>query len=185
MHQHGDLLGELFLMGIEKILMASWVLLFTLQSCAEISQSEMRPSLSKMTPKNDQAMEKVVYVGLLDDSHFFHPWNKELLLSENLFNACLRMTISSHSPVAQVFWSMRDGRVNIDRSRSFGQPSIFLKCAEEKFEQWLVSRPIRRESSQGLFYLVESKDQLEKIGAAQGERYYWKRRSADSLRILQ
>lgn len=168
------------------LLLATFIL--NLSSCAKPTIHEDDKTHSKLTPSDYGTKSRKIYVGLLNSQgSSFHPWLKDMLLSENYFRSCMRPRTPKTSLEAVVRWAIRNGQIVIDRDNGSGRPPDFLVCVADRLGEWLAERKnLDRGDQQGIFYLVETKDALGTLGLISGEKYYWLMKANNSkLRMMQ
>ena len=168
------------------LLLATFIL--NLSSCAKPTIHEDTGIHSKLTPNDYGIKSKKIYVGLLNSHNSsFHPWTKEMLLSENYFRSCMRSHAPETSFEAVVRWAIRNGQIVIDQDKKSGHPPDFLICVADRLKEWLAERRnLDRGDQQGIFYLVETKEALGDLWPISGEKYYWQMKVINpKLRMMQ
>jgi hypothetical protein len=153
----------------------------SLQSCAEMDKTPDVEGPRKLGA--EVAKEKTIYVGLITAESKFHPWMKEMFLSQDFFKSCF--IVPNDQTIAIVLhWRNYQRGWIIDKSRSEGEAGELMKCITQQFEIWLANRSSQVEQG-GIFYLVENKDQLNPRWPANGEKYSWQVRFEKKRRIFQ
>lgn len=168
-------------MEINHIICLVLILMGSLQSCAEMDKTSDFEGPRKLSL--EAAKEKIVYVGLITAESKFHPWMKEIFLSQDIFESCF--IVPNDQSIAIVLrWKKNKERWIIDEERSDGGGDELMKCVAQQFEMWLAKRLSRVEEG-GFFYLLESKDQLNLGWPANGEKYIWRVRFEKKRRVFQ
>lgn len=169
-------------MRINRTICLGLILMVSLQSCAEMDKTLDIEGPRKLGA--EVAKEKTIYVGLITAESKFHPWMKEMFLSQDFFKSCF--IVPNDQSIAIVLrWRNYQGGWIIDKDRSAGEAaSELMKCVTQQFEIWLAKRTSQVEQG-GIFYLVESKDQLNLSWPANGEKYSWQVRIEKKRRIFQ
>lgn len=157
------------------------ILMASLQSCAEMDKNPDTEVSRKLGVEVEKV--KTIYVGLITSEGKFHPWMKEMFLSQDLFNSCF--FVPNDQSIAIVLnWRTHQRGWIIDKGRSAGEAGEPVKCITQQFEIWLAKRSSQFEQG-GVFYLVESKDQLNISWPENGEHYSWQFRFERMRRIFQ
>ncbi|MBK7843925.1 MAG: hypothetical protein IPJ71_09545 [Bdellovibrionales bacterium] len=166
---------------INHIICLVLILMGSLQSCAEMDKTSDVEGPRKLG--FEAAKEKTVYVGLITAESKFHPWMKEMFLSQDIFEPCFLIP-NDQSIAILLRWRNYRGRWKIDKEGSAGDGGELMKCVIQQFEMWLAKRLSQAEEG-GMFYLVESKDQLNLNWPSNGEKYSWHVRFEKKRRIFQ
>ncbi|MBK8204084.1 MAG: hypothetical protein IPK68_17810 [Bdellovibrionales bacterium] len=167
-------------MQINRTICLGLIMMVSLQSCAEVDKTLILKVQENWVLR---WQKKTIYVGLITAESRFHPWMKEMFLSRDFFKPCF--FVPNDQSIAIVLrWRSYQGGWIIDKDRSAGEAGELMKCVTQQFEKWLAKR-----SSQvgqgGIFYLVESKDQLNLNWPEKGEKYSWQVRFEKKRRIFQ
>lgn len=156
-------------------------MMVSLQSCAEMDRTPDIEGPRKLGSEVEK--EKAIYVGLVTPESRFHPWMKEMFLSQDFFKPCF--FVPDDQSIAIVLrWRSFQGGWIIDKDISAGEAGELMKCVTQQFEKWLAKRPSQVEQG-GIFYLLERKDQLNLRWPANGEKYIWQVRFEKKWRIFQ
>ncbi len=166
---------------INRTICLGLILMVSLQSCAEVAKTPDIEGSQKLG--SEVAKEKTIYVGLITAENKFHPWVKELFLSQDFFEPCFFVPNDQSIGIA-LRWRSYQGGWTIDKDRSVGGAGELMKCVTQKFEIWLANRSSQVEQG-GIFYLVENKDQLNPSWPENGEKYSWQVRVEKKRRIFQ